>query len=101
MFACPPCTLCCALRASCMVLEGYGQTECAAAATLSSINDVKTFGHVGGPLPCNEIKLVSVDDMGYRYDDKFHMRVLNDVRCRRCVLPGSAGVVCACPLRFS
>ncbi len=65
---------------SCSVLEGYGQTECTAAATLSAITDVKTFGHVGGPLPCNEIKLVSVEDMGYRYDDKFHGRVADDVR---------------------
>jgi len=62
----------------CSVLEGYGQTECTAAATLSAITDVKTFGHVGGPLPCNEIKLVSVEDMGYRYDDKFHGRVADD-----------------------
>jgi long-chain acyl-CoA synthetase len=63
----------------CPVLEGYGQTECTAAATISSANDVKSFGHVGAPLPCNEIKLVSVEDMGYRYDDKYHGRVADDV----------------------
>lgn len=55
--------------------EGYGQTECAAAASLNSINDQATLGHVGGPLACNEIKLVSVPDMGYSVEDKFHGRV--------------------------
>ena len=78
---------------SCLVLEGYGQTECSAAATLSSIMDVKTFGHVGGPLACNEIKLVSVEDMGYRYDDKFHMRVLDKVRGGRAGTSGRPSLV--------
>ncbi len=77
------------------MLEGYGQTECSAAATLSHVNDVKSFGHVGGPLACNEIKLVSVEDMGYRYDDKFHMRVVDAVRRLR-VFRASASSLVAC-----
>jgi long-subunit acyl-CoA synthetase (AMP-forming) len=71
-------------RLSCTIIEGYGQTECTAAATLTLPNDVRSAGHVGVPLPCNDVKLVSVEDMGYRYDDKFHMRALDKVRaCRR------------------
>lgn len=53
------------------VQEGYGQTECAAAATLSYANDY-SVGHVGGPMPCNELKLVSVPDMGYLVTDTRH-----------------------------
>jgi long-chain acyl-CoA synthetase len=53
------------------VFEGYGQTECAAAATLTLSNDF-TLGHVGGPMPCNEVVLVSVPDMGYNVTDVRH-----------------------------
>lgn len=48
----------------CVVLEGYGQTECVAAATCSLEGD-HVPGHVGPPLPCCEIKLVDVAEMGY------------------------------------
>lgn len=51
--------------------EGYGQTENAAAATLTFARDYTT-GHVGGPLACNEIKLVSVPEMGYLVTDTVH-----------------------------
>ncbi|KAJ7319203.1 hypothetical protein OS493_036366 [Desmophyllum pertusum] len=50
----------CAMGA-CHVLEGYGQTENSAAATLTWLNDTST-GHVGPPLPCNLIKLVDVPE---------------------------------------
>ncbi len=46
------------------MLEGYGQTECAAAATMTVPGETTT-GHVGPPLPCNDIKLVDVPDMNY------------------------------------
>jgi len=42
------------------VMEGYGQTEGAAAATLSSAEDIASVGHVGGPVASCEIKLVDV-----------------------------------------
>jgi long-chain acyl-CoA synthetase len=58
------------------VCEGYGQTECAAAATLTAFSDQAIKGHVGGPLACNEVKLVSVAEMGYLVADRFHDRVL-------------------------
>jgi len=54
------------------VVEGYGQTEGAAAATLSHPDDVGTFGHVGGPVASVEIKLVDVSEMGYLSTDKIH-----------------------------
>ena len=51
---------------SCPVVEGYGQTECTAAATISLPTDAHN-GHVGGPLPCTEIKLVDVPGMLFLY----------------------------------
>jgi long-chain acyl-CoA synthetase len=48
----------------CLVLEGYGQTECAAAASGTVPGDIRG-GHVGVPLPCNLIKLVDVAEMDY------------------------------------
>lgn len=52
----------CAL--GCVVLEGYGQTECGAAATLTIEGDA-VAGHVGIPLPCCAIKLMDVPELGY------------------------------------
>ena len=54
--------------------EGYGQTECSAAATLVSVDDQTSLGHVGGPLACVEIKLVSIPEMGYLHTDTAHGR---------------------------
>ncbi|CAD5223904.1 unnamed protein product [Bursaphelenchus okinawaensis] len=48
----------------CPVFEGYGQTECVAAGTLSLGGCTET-GHVGGPGAWAEIKLVSVPEMSY------------------------------------
>ena len=46
------------------MLEGYGQTECTAAATATLAGDTQT-GHVGPPVPCCYIKLVDVPQMNY------------------------------------
>ncbi|XP_057590394.1 long-chain-fatty-acid--CoA ligase 5 isoform X3 [Hippopotamus amphibius kiboko] len=54
------------LRAAmgCPVLEAYGQTECTAGCTITSLGDWKS-GHVGVPLACNHVKLEDVADMNY------------------------------------
>jgi len=53
----------------CQILEGYGQTECGAPASITWIKD-PTCGHVGGPYKCLDIKLVDVPDMNYTSEDK-------------------------------
>ncbi|CAM4618222.1 unnamed protein product [Leuciscus chuanchicus] len=54
------------LRAAlgCQFYEGYGQTECTAGSTVTLPGDW-IAGHVGAPLPCNDIKLVDVAEMNY------------------------------------
>ncbi|VDD90057.1 unnamed protein product [Enterobius vermicularis] len=52
----------------CLVFEGYGQTECSAAGTITLPFDT-TAGHVGGPAAWAQIKLVDVDDMDYKAAD--------------------------------
>lgn len=52
----------CAL--GCVIVEGYGQTECVAPTTLTVQGD-STPEHVGPPIPCCAIKLVDVPDMNY------------------------------------
>lgn len=52
----------CAL--GCIVVEGYGQTECTAPITLTVQGDCEP-GHVGPPIACNAIKLVDVPEMEY------------------------------------
>ena len=54
------------------VLEGYGQTENAACATISDPEDMMTAGHVGAPSPSTEIVLVDVPEMGYLHTDTDH-----------------------------
>lgn len=51
------------------ILEGYGQTECAAPGSITWSNDPQS-GHVGPPFPSLEMKLVDVPDMHYTTDDK-------------------------------
>ncbi|GMT11963.1 hypothetical protein PFISCL1PPCAC_3260, partial [Pristionchus fissidentatus] len=46
------------------LFEGYGQTECGAAGTLNLPCDT-TAGHVGGPAPWAQIKLIDAPELGY------------------------------------
>jgi len=48
----------------CLIVEGYGQTECVAPCTLTAPGDPQP-DQVGPPLPCNNLKLVDVPDMEY------------------------------------
>ncbi|KAK6060704.1 long-chain-fatty-acid CoA ligase 5 family protein [Cooperia oncophora] len=48
----------------CVVVEGYGQTECVAAATVSMEGD-SNAGHVGMAIPSASIKLVDVPELNY------------------------------------
>lgn len=54
---------------ACEVLEGYGQTETSAGATITEVGDY-SIGHVGVPFPCNDVKLVDVPEMNYRSTDQ-------------------------------
>lgn len=60
------------------MVEGYGQTECGGAATVTSVFDQGSKGHVGTPLACNEVKLVDVADMGYLHTDTLHGQEIVD-----------------------
>ena len=54
---------------SCPILEGYGQTECCAACTLTAVADYQ--GHsVGGPISAAEIKFVDAPELKYLSTDK-------------------------------
>ncbi len=61
------------LRAAfgCPVLEGYGQTESSCAITQTEKEDY-THGHVGAPIPCCEVVLENVPEMGYLSSDRVH-----------------------------
>mmetsp|Transcript_23149 Transcript_23149/g.38269 ORF Transcript_23149/g.38269 Transcript_23149/m.38269 type:complete len:686 (-) Transcript_23149:72-2129(-) len=54
------------------IVEGYGQTEGTAAATISHPDDIATVGHVGGPTGATEICLMDVPEMGYLHSDTNH-----------------------------
>lgn len=54
------------------IVEGYGQTEGTAAATIGHPDDISTVGHVGGPTGATEIVLMDVPEMGYMHTDKEH-----------------------------
>jgi len=51
------------------VVQGYGMTETSAATNISMPDD-PNVGHVGPPLPNNEIKLKDVQDMNYLSTNK-------------------------------
>ena len=54
---------------SCDVVEGYGQTECGAAMSISYPRDTTT-GNIGVPVPQCQIKLVDIPEMDYLTTDK-------------------------------
>ena len=56
-----------------IVLEGYGMTETGCTITLTWPSE-STAGHVGGPIPCCEVKLVDIPEMSYLGSDAPHPR---------------------------
>ena len=60
------------------LVEGYGLTESSAAVTCTSIHEQASLHHVGTPVGCNEVKLVSVPELGYRVSDTVHGRQEDD-----------------------
>lgn len=52
------------------VFEGYGQTECTCAATISMSDEQFGGAHVGTPIACGEVCLMSVPEMNYTINDK-------------------------------
>ena len=53
----------------CPISEGYGQTESAAPASMTLSADPEC-GHIGGPYPTCDFKLVDLPDMNYTSKDK-------------------------------
>ncbi|KAF9109999.1 hypothetical protein BGX27_006895 [Mortierella sp. AM989] len=58
---------------SCVVLEGYGATESMATVSVTSCTEYIP-GHVGGPRPSVELRLVDVPEMKYLTTDKPYPR---------------------------
>jgi long-chain acyl-CoA synthetase len=54
----------CRATMGCYVVEGYGQTECVAGATLTIEGDCEPC-QVGPPIACSKIKMVDVKEMNY------------------------------------
>lgn len=54
----------CRVVTGAIILEGYGQTECAAVATVTVPGEMRG-GHVGGPGPAAHITLVDVPELNY------------------------------------
>ncbi|THH06751.1 hypothetical protein EW145_g3864 [Phellinidium pouzarii] len=59
---------------SCDVVEGYGMTETCTTGCRTWPNDPDSSGLIGGPHPCNEVKLVDVPSLNYTSNDKPHPR---------------------------
>eukprot|EP01101_Sappina_pedata_P005469 TRINITY_DN2514_c1_g1_i1.p2 TRINITY_DN2514_c1_g1~~TRINITY_DN2514_c1_g1_i1.p2 ORF type:complete len:705 (+),score=362.34 TRINITY_DN2514_c1_g1_i1:25-2139(+) len=56
-----------------IVIQGYGLTETCGGGNLMNVND-PGYEHIGPPLPGIEMKLVDVEEMGYKSTDKPHPR---------------------------
>uniref|UniRef100_A0A158Q7T5 long-chain-fatty-acid--CoA ligase n=1 Tax=Elaeophora elaphi TaxID=1147741 RepID=A0A158Q7T5_9BILA len=52
----------------CLLIEGYGQTECSAAGTITLPYDT-VGGHVGGPAVWAQVKLVDAKELGYSAEE--------------------------------
>lgn len=55
------------------IIEGYGLSETAAAATSTAYED-PVLSHVGGPMRCNKLRLRDVPEMNYFSTDKPYPR---------------------------
>ena len=55
---------------ACEVYEGYGQTETCAGSLATLYQDWSSFGHVGVPLPCIEVKLIDIPEMAIHRTDE-------------------------------
>jgi len=55
------------------VQQGYGLTECCAAATTSDVDDL-SLGHVGAPTDVMQVRLVDAPECGYLTTDEPHPR---------------------------
>ncbi|KAK8797427.1 hypothetical protein WA158_004635 [Blastocystis sp. Blastoise] len=60
------------------VCEGFGMTETAGGLCCSSLDDMNTFSHCGGPIITAEARLVSVPDMNYLITDRYHNRIIEE-----------------------
>ena len=64
------------LTVGCQVIQVYGLTQCSGAVTVNAFFDYQPSdragndSHTGGPIPCNEIKLVNYEEKGYTVEDK-------------------------------
>jgi long-chain acyl-CoA synthetase len=54
-------------------VEGYGMTEAACTISIGRPGDA-SCGHVGLPLPCCEVMLLDLPEMGYSTADRPHPR---------------------------
>ncbi|CAG8482898.1 9872_t:CDS:10, partial [Acaulospora colombiana] len=60
------------ITVGCQVIQVYGLTQCGGVVTMNVFYDYQSDGddsQCGGPLPCNEIKLVDCLEKGYSVDD--------------------------------
>lgn len=62
---------------SATVIEAYGQTECSGVATITDPMDTRASGHVGCVLPELELRLESIEELGYRASDTTHGRIVD------------------------
>lgn len=68
----------------CPIVEGYGQTENCAGVLISHESD-RNVGHLGGPTPGCEIKLVDCPEFGYYSTDINPITKQNEPRGEICV----------------